>query len=195
MRYHSYIQELRTVYESSTSNPTQKEPERSTVNENGIMVCTVCDIDIPARSKHCKYCDSCVALYNSHCSLAGNCIGQTNRKYFWWYLFFQCLNFATICYFLCISIDFDADVKHFVRNSGLKMVYMIALFMVGGVFAAMLVFQTCFAVLGLTCKEFKKKKSCRSEYSRGCIKNLYYFCFLANRGSITEWKSENPAPS
>jgi len=62
--------------------------------------CTVCNIEQPFRSKHCKDCDRCVAKYDHHCpwlgntflkenKLLGNCIGEKNHFWFYWFLVFQ----------------------------------------------------------------------------------------------------------
>ena len=33
--------------------------------------CTVCNVEQPLRSKHCKDCNRCVALYDHHCPWTG----------------------------------------------------------------------------------------------------------------------------
>lgn len=48
--------------------------------------CTVCHVEQPLRSKHCKKCDHCVATFDHHCPWIGNCVGERNRSIFFWYL-------------------------------------------------------------------------------------------------------------
>jgi palmitoyltransferase len=62
--------------------------------------CTVCNIEQPIRSKHCKDCNRCVAQYDHHCpwvgmidiicvKFQGTCVGEKNHLQFFWFLFFQ----------------------------------------------------------------------------------------------------------
>jgi hypothetical protein len=53
--------------------------------------CTACRLDQPLRTKHCRDCKKCVSLYDHHCPWIGGCVGQNNRLYFFWFVFFQCL--------------------------------------------------------------------------------------------------------
>lgn len=63
--------------------------------------CTVCNIEQPIRSKHCKDCNRCVAQYDHHCPWVGTiiyhdltlgtCVGEKNHLQFFWFLFFQAI--------------------------------------------------------------------------------------------------------
>ena len=42
--------------------------------------CSVCHIEMPLRTKHCKDCDQCVATHDHHCPWVNNCIGELNAR-------------------------------------------------------------------------------------------------------------------
>lgn len=48
--------------------------------------CTICHLEMPLRTKHCKKSDYCVATYDHYCPWVGNCIGERNKARFFWYL-------------------------------------------------------------------------------------------------------------
>ena len=49
--------------------------------------CTICHIEQPLRTKHCKDCDHCVATLDHHCPWIGSCVGERNRL--WFFIFLQ----------------------------------------------------------------------------------------------------------
>lgn len=51
--------------------------------------CTLCNLEQPLRTKHCKKCDNCVSTYDHHCFWLGNCVGERNRPVFFFFLLFQ----------------------------------------------------------------------------------------------------------
>ena len=51
--------------------------------------CTLCHLEMPLRTKHCKKCDYCVATHDHHCPWIGNCVGERNKARFYYYLIVQ----------------------------------------------------------------------------------------------------------
>ena len=59
--------------------------------KDNAQFCIFCKLYQPYRTKHCRDCKKCVSLYDHHCPWIGGCVGQNNRIYFFWYVFFQCI--------------------------------------------------------------------------------------------------------
>ena len=66
--------------------------------------CTVCCLEQPLRTKHCRSCQRCVATYDHHCPYLDNCVAEKNRNYFYWYLVFQQLQLAMGLFFVSTSV-------------------------------------------------------------------------------------------
>ena len=69
--------------------------------------CTICHLEQPLRTKHCRDCDQCVATHDHHCPWIGNCVGERNRARFYIYLVMQCVQMIS-----AISLG----IKYLVEN-------------------------------------------------------------------------------
>lgn len=67
-------------------DPTSKEIREKDTFFVERRYCTLCNIEQPIRSKHCRSCDKCVARYDHHCPWIGVCVGEKNHQYFYWFL-------------------------------------------------------------------------------------------------------------
>lgn len=54
-----------------SSNEIEKEKAQEEFYFAEKRYCTVCNVEQPLRSKHCKDCKRCVALYDHHCPWTG----------------------------------------------------------------------------------------------------------------------------
>ena len=69
--------------------------------------CSVCHLEQPLRTKHCKSCDMCVATHDHHCPWIGNCVGERNKARFYYYLLVQ---------FFQMIIAVSLGIKYLVEN-------------------------------------------------------------------------------
>ena len=53
--------------------------------------CKTCSIKRPKKCQHCNFCDNCVEEFDHHCQYISNCVGKRNKKYFFYFIFFDLL--------------------------------------------------------------------------------------------------------
>ena len=80
-----------TINETGGENEVEEdeygeEGEQDVVMFVELKYCTVCHLEQPLRSKHCKSCDQCIATHDHHCPWIGNCVGERNKARFYYYL-------------------------------------------------------------------------------------------------------------
>ena len=63
--------------------------------------CKTCELEKPARSKHCSMCNVCVEKFDHHCIWLNNCVGLHNYK---WFLAFILLHFIITTYGFVVGI-------------------------------------------------------------------------------------------
>jgi len=68
--------------------------------------CDTCQLQKPARSKHCSTCGHCIAKSDHHCSWINNCVGYLNFRYFLLFLLSNVVISVYGCY-LCIYLIKD----------------------------------------------------------------------------------------
>ncbi|KAF1981551.1 zf-DHHC-domain-containing protein [Aulographum hederae CBS 113979] len=76
--------------------------------------CRTCNMEKPARSKHCSICRACVARCDHHCVWVNNCLGHGNYKYFLYLLLSTSILLAYGSY-LCYMV-LSPQVKEITRR-------------------------------------------------------------------------------
>ena len=69
--------------------------------------CKICSIKRPKKCLHCYFCDNCVEEFENHCQYISNCVGKRNRKYFFFFLFYDLFFLIQIFIFSFIQFCFS----------------------------------------------------------------------------------------
>ena len=157
-----------------------------------LRYCSFCSKFQPLRTKHCTECGTCIRTKDHHCPWLGNCIGEKNFFYFYWYLAFQCMEFAWVNFLTCRILFFSTVFNQlsFIIHLqiALIMIFLVCvalMVMVIGLFA----YHTFLILTNMTTWEniawyditYLKHLSEfeGSPFSRGIMGNLNTFCLPA----------------
>ena len=69
--------------------------------------CSICHLEQPLRTKHCKKSDQCVATFDHYCPWVGNCIGERNKARYYYYLIIQ---------FIQLLFGISLGIKYLIEN-------------------------------------------------------------------------------
>eukprot|EP00741_Cyanophora_paradoxa_P008685 tig00001368_g8408.t1 len=72
--------------------------------------CKTCNVQRPARSKHCRLCNRCVGRFDHHCAWLNNCIGELNYRWFILFLLYHCFMCAYGAY-ICLGVAWGVVVQ------------------------------------------------------------------------------------
>jgi len=148
--------------------------------------CTVCNMDQPVRTKHCRECDRCVTLHDHHCPWLGVCVGEKNRFYFYWYLVSQCVQIWWADVMVVSSFESPDSVLEWVFRNGLRVGILVILAFFTLMVSCLVSFHTYIAMKNLTTWEIVSwdrisylknwPKKLGSPFSKGFFGNLYQYC-------------------
>ena len=111
---HEKTAKMETINETKNDDDDDdgNEPDISEDDDDVMLFvemkyCTVCHLEQPLRTKHCKACDSCVATHDHHCPWIGNCVGERNKARFFYYLLVQLVQLVSV---------FTLGLKYLIEN-------------------------------------------------------------------------------
>lgn len=172
------------------------EEEKEEVFMVETRFCTVCCLEQPLRAKHCRECGKCIAVHDHHCPWIGVCIGEKNRFYFWWYLFFECVLLWVSAGLVVKSIS-DEEGWQWIIDNWAKLPIMIILSFFIIMVTCLLGYHTYLAMANQTTwenvswekisymKMFSRKFG--SPFSKGLFSNIYYYCCKKYPDAYTIW--------
>ncbi|KAL2084033.1 hypothetical protein ACEWY4_019551 [Coilia grayii] len=97
----------------SSALPTFDKGKHKHVIENDY--CTLCEVEVGPKAKHCRTCNKCIADFDHHCKWLNTCIGGRN-----YWVFFVTVVTATAGVFLLILIILFIFIEHFVNPATLR---------------------------------------------------------------------------
>ncbi|KAM9852640.1 palmitoyltransferase ZDHHC11 isoform 2-T2 [Aulostomus maculatus] len=77
--------------------------------------CTLCDVKVGPKVKHCGVCNKCVGDFDHHCKWLNTCVGGRN----YWF-FFGALSSATLGAFVLVVIILFIFIQHYLDPSSLR---------------------------------------------------------------------------
>ena len=169
-----------------------------------LKFCTVCNLEQPIRTKHCRTCKKWVGTYDHHCPWVGNWIGEKNRKYFFVYIWVQTLQ---VVYGLFYSFYILTQINFSLLKAGS---YLLILSLLSEIFftlmlLSLIIFHTYLVINNFTTWEslsWNKISYMRiwprkygSPFDRGFKINLkQYFC-QKSQNKLTNWRMPKKLPS
>ncbi|XP_063054110.1 palmitoyltransferase ZDHHC11 [Engraulis encrasicolus] len=97
----------------SSTLPTFDKGKHAHVIENDY--CTLCEVEVGPKAKHCRTCNKCIADFDHHCRWLNTCIGGRN-----YWVFFVTVLTATAAAFLLVVIILFVFIEHFVNPDTLR---------------------------------------------------------------------------
>lgn len=179
------------------SNKTkEKEDTKEEILEVETRYCTICIIEQPIRAKHCRECGKCVALHDHHCPWLGICIGEKNRFYFWWYLFFECILLWSSNLIIILSLTHGTGWEWVLENLARVLVMIVISFFIimvslllGYHTYLMLTNQTTWENISWEKISYLKDSPRKygSPFSKGVFSNLWFYCCQKFPRAHTVW--------
>lgn len=177
-------------------NPEENPPKPEEPSFIETRFCTVCYLEQPLRAKHCRECGKCVALHDHHCPWLGICIGEKNRFYFWWYLFFECSLLWTSA--ICVILSFESvNGWGWLKSNGLRLGLLIVLAFFIVMVTCLLGYHSYLALVNQTTWENvswekisylkRRPKKLGSPFSKGVLFNLWFYCWKTLPVNYTNW--------
>lgn len=206
----------------SLTNPGIITNENSKIHElsspyDGIMfekrICSTCNIQKPARSKHCKFCSFCVARFDHHCFVFNNCIGAYNFIYFFFFLLIHSSIFVYTLYITHYGLSNVIKQEHlleavfihtqtnqqlsnsyftiskylFSKFSGTCSLFLISFFFSIGIIIYFIQYIYLHFYLNLTYNEYKKYRRLKEQFP-ALQKGFYNIGFKQNVKALLKYK-------
>eukprot|EP00250_Pteridium_aquilinum_P034720 c8000_g1_i1 orf=21-854(-) len=162
-----------------------KEMRFTRDNLTGNRRCATCQVHQPPRSKHCHECHKCVLQFDHHCSWLGTCVGYGNHCRFWWYLFEETILCFWTSMIYATSFRSTGSSESWWQAS-ITIIFLILLLLALLFLVLLLLFHSYLVITNQTTNEFTRRKRIQEfrdvpikvmPYSKGCVRNIYWFCW------------------
>lgn len=176
----------------SQEDNSERLPSEAKNKEIFSQFCEKCQKIQPLRARHCSLCNACIAMFDHHCPFIGTCVGEKNRIFFFWFVFFQACE-CWIGFGICVLNTEKGDATgNWARENVKYILLAFAGFFIGILISFLWGYHLVLALRNLTTWENLRwhkiqylQKSDFSPFSKGIIENLRYYCKVHNQ--ITEW--------